>query len=182
MARTILVTGGCRSGKSRYAMELAQTLGERGLYIATAAASDAEMEERISRHRQERERWGWSTLEEPTDLCGALCQTCEAEVLLVDCLTIWISNLMFEASKNDTSLDEVSVSDHCRALIDAARRHCGTVIFVSNEVGMGIAPENATARRFRDLAGRCNQLIAADCDEVTLVASGIPLHLKGKQV
>ncbi|MBL8895683.1 MAG: bifunctional adenosylcobinamide kinase/adenosylcobinamide-phosphate guanylyltransferase [Rhizobiales bacterium] len=169
MTRSLLVLGGARSGKSAYAEARAQAcLGDK-LYIATAEATDAEMAERI-RHHQERRGAGWRTLEAPLDLADTLRQHDASDrVVLIDCVTVWINNLMF----HDRAI-EPAVAELCAALADVR----GQVVIVSNEVGFGIVPENALARRFRDLAGRTNQAIAAVADEVVLVVAGLPLTVK----
>jgi adenosylcobinamide kinase/adenosylcobinamide-phosphate guanylyltransferase len=162
----ILVGGGSRSGKSRYALELAKQRGSRPAFLATAQAFDDEMTERIRKHREERAD-EFVTLEEPFELASALRAQRECDVIVVDCLTLWVSNLML--SDREIPADE---------LIAAARESPATVIFVSNEVGCGIVPENALARRFRDLAGTLNQRVAAAADEVYWMAFGIPLKVK----
>lgn len=181
MAHLILITGGCRSGKSRYAQTLAEGLPGRRLFIATCPVLDAEMQDRVRRHREARAAHAWETVEAPADLAEALEQSAahERDVVLVDCLTLWINNLMHEASLRGKDLSEDDIAARCDELLAAARRSAGTVIFVTNEVGLGIVPDNALARRFRDLVGRCNQTIAAGADTVTLVTCGIPLTLKG---
>jgi adenosylcobinamide kinase/adenosylcobinamide-phosphate guanylyltransferase len=178
MSRMILVTGGARSGKSAYAQNLAESLPGPRAFVATCPVTDAEMALRIDKHRQARAGQSWRTREEPVDLSGALAQTADCPTVLVDCLTLWINNLMYQAACQDQAISEEDMELRCRALIDAVQRHPGTVIFVSGEVGLGIVPEHREARLFRDLLGRCNQLLAADADQVTLVACGLPLHLK----
>ncbi len=178
MADIIMITGGSRSGKSSYAQNKAEEIGGPLLYIATCPAIDAEMEERIRRHRNERATKDWKTIEEAIDLAGALLKNGEGRTVLVDCLTLWINNLMYEAQKREESFTEENIAVHCRNLILACQKISGTVIFVTNEVGMGIVPDNETARRYRDIAGRCNQEIAKAANEVALLVSGIPLILK----
>ena len=178
MSRMILVTGGARSGKSAYAQSLAESLPGPRAYVATCPVTDAEMAERIRKHRQARTQQHWQTLEEPLDLPAALAQATECPTVLIDCLTLWINNLMYQAAGDNLPLSEEDVQRRCQTLIEAVKRHPGTVIFVSGEVGLGIVPENREARLFRDLLGRCNQLLAASSNQVTLVACGLPLHLK----
>ncbi len=179
MARVILVTGGSRSGKSAYAQKLAESLPGARAFVATAPIIDEEMRERVQRHQKARERSaGWNTIEEPVHLARALTEAGRFDVLLVDCLTLWINNVMYEAEKQSQTIEEEGIERLCGEVLDACAAHRGTVIFVTNEVGMGIVPENALARRYRDLVGRCNQAIAARADAVTFVACGIPLHLK----
>ncbi len=171
----ILVTGGSRSGKSRFALEKAQEHAAPRLFVATAPRSgDEEMAERIARHRKDRGE-GWETVEAEWELVPILSESTLHSVILVDCLTLWVSNLMMEL---ETAATEDEIAVRSGELVKAARQGTGKVIFVTNEVGMGIVPQNALARRFRDLAGRCNQIIAAASDEVYCVMSGIPLKLR----
>lgn len=178
MARLILVTGGARSGKSAYALKHGETLGEKRVFIATGMATDEEMRERIRRHRQDRSQAGWTTVEEPTNVAGAIRNAKESDALLVDCLTTWLGNLMHEAERANRTLSEENIAGCCQDMLNVCGELSGTVIFVTNEVGMGIVPDNPLARRFRDLAGRCNQLIAAAADEVVFVTCGLPTHIK----
>lgn len=165
----LLVLGGTRSGKSRYAQAQAEALPGRLVYIATAEALDAEMEDRIARHRDDRGP-RWNTVEAPLDLAEAIAaQSASDHVLLVDCLTLWASNLM---------LAERNVSTAISGLIAAMADAPGKIILVSNEVGLGVVPDNALARRFRDVAGEINQAVAACVDRAVLVAAGLPLILK----
>jgi adenosylcobinamide kinase/adenosylcobinamide-phosphate guanylyltransferase len=179
MAEIVLVTGGCRSGKSAYALSAAGTLPGPRAFVATCPPSDEEMCRRIERHRQARQGHGWVTIEEQTDLAGVFRGQVEFAVYLVDCVTLWVSNLMDEARHERRELAEPEVAARCEAMLDAARACRANVWLVTNEVGMGIVPENPPARRYRDLVGRANAAIAAEADRVTLVCCGIPLHLKG---
>ncbi len=184
MARIILVTGGCRSGKSTHAQALAEALPGRRAYVATCPVFDDELRERVRRHREHRRDKGWETIEEQLDLVGVLAAAADYDVLLVDCLTLWVSNMLMGAAHDGAAdsgplLDEAQIAERCREFLVACRQREGTVIFVTNEVGMSIVPENALARRFRDLMGRCNQVVAAEADEVVLLTCGIPLTLKG---
>ena len=166
-----LVLGGARAGKSAHAESLiAPSAGAPGLYLATATPGDAEMEERIALHRARRGA-GWTTLEEPLELVSALqAHASAARPILVDCLTLWLSNLMHAGRDVDAATG---------GLIDALPGLAGPVVLVSNEVGLGIVPDNALARRFRDIAGRLNQAVAAASQRVVLVTAGLPLVLKG---
>ncbi|WP_084582659.1 bifunctional adenosylcobinamide kinase/adenosylcobinamide-phosphate guanylyltransferase [Sphingomonas azotifigens] len=165
----LLVLGGARSGKSRYAQARAESMPGDLIFVATAQALDDEMEDRIARHRADRGP-RWSTLDVPLDLPAAIdAEAAPDRVLLIDCLTLWTSNLLFA----DRDLDTETA-----ALADAVAAAKGPVILVANEVGLGIVPDNALARRFRDAAGRLNQAIAAVADEVQFVAAGLPLRLK----
>lgn len=165
----ILFLGGARSGKSRIAQEQAERLGGELVYMATGQALDDEMADRIGRHRADRGP-RWRTVECPIDLDGAVVAEGRAgRVLLVDCLTLWLSNLMFA----DRDIEAASAS-----LVAALAASPSTIMLVSNEVGCGIVPENALARRFRDEAGRLNQRVAAAADSVFLVAAGLTLKMK----
>lgn len=180
MARIVLVTGGSRSGKSGYAQRLAEGLAGPRVYVATCPVIDDEMAERVRRHRGDRAERDWQTVEETLDLAGVLRQhdTGNSTIFLVECLTLWINNLMWEAEQAGREVGEDDVAAHCRELLATCRAVAGTVILVTNEVGMGIVPDNALARRYRDLVGRCNQTVAAEADSVTLVSCGLPIQLK----
>lgn len=172
MGKMILVTGGARSGKSRFAERLAEACGAPLGYIATATAGDAEMAARISRH-QERRGDGWQTIEEPFELARVLAEADgRYAALLVDCVTLWLSNLLLRVD------DPALVLPHVKALAERLAGMESTVVLVTNEVGQGIVPENRLARTFRDLSGEANQLLAAVADEVYVSISGIPLRLK----
>jgi adenosylcobinamide kinase/adenosylcobinamide-phosphate guanylyltransferase len=179
MAGITLITGGCRSGKSRHAQELAEQAGQRRLFIATAPVLDAEMRKRVEKHRQMRQGRGWETVEEQIDLSGCLHRADTVDVILCDCLTLWINNLLFDADKSGGLIDEDHMTQLTRRVCDAGRSIPARVFFVTNEVGMGIVPENNLSRLYRDLVGRCNQEIAAVADSVVLMVSGIPINVKG---
>lgn len=166
---SLLVLGGARSGKSRYAQARAEALGLRRVFVATAQAFDHEMEDRIARHQADRDT-AWTTVEEPLDLAGAIAtHSTTSAILLIDCLTLWTTNLI---------LGEHDLGAATGGLVAALKAAAGPVILVANEVGYGIVPDNALARRFRDEAGIINQRVAATVDEVQLVAAGLPLRLK----
>jgi adenosylcobinamide kinase/adenosylcobinamide-phosphate guanylyltransferase len=168
-ARTMLVLGGARSGKSLHAQTLAEATGGELVFVATGQAYDDEMRERIARHQADRDG-RWLTVEAPIDLVDAMRQGDNAErTVLIDCLTLWASNLLLADADPDAA---------GMALAEAVGTMRSRVIFVSNEVGFGIVPDNALARAFRDVAGRLNQRIAAACDRVDLVVAGIPLRVK----
>ncbi|MFL9925980.1 bifunctional adenosylcobinamide kinase/adenosylcobinamide-phosphate guanylyltransferase [Herbaspirillum lusitanum] len=183
-----LVFGGARSGKSAHAEALAQAAGKPVIYIATAAAGDAEMAARIRLHREQRAQHGahWSTLEEKMNLGAALREHTRADkVVLIDCLTVWLSNLLF-ADGIEREYPEIGRVDPPAAFaeqradfLDALAQARGEVIMVSNEVGMGIVPQGAISRWFVDEAGRLNQAVAARSERVQWVAAGLPLTLKG---
>ncbi|MGN6550912.1 MAG: bifunctional adenosylcobinamide kinase/adenosylcobinamide-phosphate guanylyltransferase [Pararhizobium sp.] len=165
-----LVLGGARSGKSAFAEGLVAGSGLEKLYLATGRAFDGEMAARIGLHR-ERRGASWTTIEEPLELAGALEAASTAErIVLVDCLTLWLTNLMMAERDIEAALD---------AMVATLPRLAGPVVLVSNEVGLGIVPENRMARDFRDHAGRLHQKIAALADEVYFVAAGLPLRMKG---
>ena len=168
MARVILVTGGARSGKSRLAEARTLRLGTPAIYVATAEARDPEMAARIAAH-QARRGPEWRSMSEPLALAAAL-DASDGRPRLVDCLTLWLSNLMLGGHDVAAATDD---------LFAALSRQTAPVVLVTNEVGAGIVPENALARAFRDTAGTLNQQVAAAADEVLLVACGLPLTLKG---
>ncbi len=169
-----LVLGGARSGKTRHALDAAAATALACVYVATGTAGDAEMAERIARHRAERGA-GWTTLECPLALAAVIAEEARPNrVLLVDCLTLWISNLMFAEPGVEADIEAATAG-----LVDALGEARGPVILVSNEVGLGIVPDNALARRFRDHQGRVNQAVAQVAERVTFVAAGLPLRLKG---
>ncbi|QEE47684.1 bifunctional adenosylcobinamide kinase/adenosylcobinamide-phosphate guanylyltransferase [Rhizobium sp. WL3] len=171
-SRSILVLGGARSGKSRFGEGLARNSALEKIYLATGRAWDDEMRARIEAHKADRANDGWMTHEEPLDLVGSLKTLDKPErVILVDCLTLWVTNLMMEEGR-DVDADGAALA----ASLNELR---ATVIFVSNEVGLGIVPENRMARAFRDHAGRLHQAIAAEAAEVYFIAAGLPLKMKG---
>jgi adenosylcobinamide kinase/adenosylcobinamide-phosphate guanylyltransferase len=176
----ILVTGGSRSGKSGFALEAAARFPGPRVFLATAQESDDEMKERIEAHRKARPD-GWRVVEEPREVAGALRAAVgrdRAGVVIIDCITIWISNLVMD----DGAFGEAEAADKARELADAANGASAGVIVVTNEVGSGIVPDNALARRFRDCAGRANQVLAREAGEAYLCVSGIPVALKSGRV
>ena len=168
MSCSLLITGGARSGKSSFAEKRTLSYGTPVLYIATAQAFDEEMENRIQLHQQRRGD-KWRTISEPLAIANILTSLDGQGACLIDCLTLWLSNLIFE---------EEDISKATSLLIEAIAARRDPVILVTNEVGGGIVPENALARRFRDEAGRLNQIVAEAVDEVYTCISGIPLKLK----
>jgi adenosylcobinamide kinase/adenosylcobinamide-phosphate guanylyltransferase len=180
MGAITLVTGGIRSGKSHYALQRAESLGERRLFIATAEPVDDEMRMRIARHQQERARRNWSVAEVPVLLEQAILAAADYDVLLIDCLTIWTSNLMWRAERQHCSFTEDDLRDECTRLLNACRGITASAVFVTNEVGFGGIAADPVARRFADLLGRANQVIAECANNVILIACGQPLILKGK--
>ena len=168
MSSSLLITGGARSGKSSFAEKRTLSYGTPVIYIATAQAFDEEMENRIQLHQQRRGD-EWRTISEPLAIANILTSLDRQGACLVDCLTLWLSNLIFA---------EEDISKATSSLIEAIAARRDPVILVTNEVGGGIVPENALARRFRDEAGRLNQIVAEAVDEVYTCISGIPLKLK----
>ena len=163
-----LVLGGARSGKSAHAERLVTAQAAPWVYIATAQAYDGEMRQRIAEHRARRGK-GWETVEAPSDLVGALERAPAGRPVLVDCLTLWLTNHM---------LADSDVAAECARLTEVLSRPRGPWVVVSNEVGLGIVPDNALARRFRDAAGRLNQQVAVVADSVLMMVAGLPMKVK----
>jgi adenosylcobinamide kinase/adenosylcobinamide-phosphate guanylyltransferase len=163
-----LVLGGARSGKSRHAEALLAAAPPPWIYVATAEAGDAEMAARIAEHRRRRDK-RWQTVEAPRELAPALAGLPTDASLLIDCLTLWLSNLLLAGS------DVAAEAERLEAVLLARR---GIVVAVANEVGLGIVPDNALARRFRDAAGHLNQRLASRAGRVALLVAGIPLEVK----
>jgi adenosylcobinamide kinase/adenosylcobinamide-phosphate guanylyltransferase len=162
------VLGGARSGKSRHAEELISQLPAPWTYIATAEAFDDEMRARIAHHRARRDD-RWQTLDAPLDLVGVLNKIPDGAPVLVDCLTLWLTNVI---------LGDYDVEAECHRLVETLSQPRGPWFVVSNEVGLGIVPENALARRFRDEAGRLNQMVAGKADRVLFMVAGLPMKVK----
>lgn len=163
----ILIGGGARSGKSRYALQKALSIEGRRVFVATAEPLDDEMASRIARHKADRGA-EFETIEEPFHLAGVMLEA-KFDAMVIDCLTLWLSNLICANKNSDLEID---------ALLAAAQAARGTVLFVTNEVGSGIVPDNALAREFRDRAGILNQRVAAIAREVYFMAFGQPLRVK----
>jgi len=178
MARVVLVTGGARSGKSAWAQRRVLAAGGTPHYLATCRAEDDEMRARIARHRADRAGRGWRTVEEPLAVPDAL-RAAPPGPLCCDCLTLWLSNLMHAAHRTGEDFDEDVAARRGAELVGAARARAGLVVLVGNEVGDGIVPADALARRFRDCAGRLNAAVAAAADELVLMVCGVPLQVKG---
>jgi adenosylcobinamide kinase / adenosylcobinamide-phosphate guanylyltransferase len=170
MREIVLVGGGVRSGKSAFALALARRLGPRRAFVATAQAFDGEMAERIAAHRSERGD-EFTCVEEPLDLPGALAGV-EADVVVVDCLTLWLSNLVL---RGDSAAEVAGAVERLATALARRRFHA---VLVTNEVGMGVVPESALGRLFRDVAGRAHQRLARDADRVYLAALGCVLRLR----
>jgi adenosylcobinamide kinase/adenosylcobinamide-phosphate guanylyltransferase len=205
----VLITGGGRSGKSSYAQRLAEALPGPRVYVATATPFDAELQERVAKHQEDRKAGGWAaTVEEPVALARAVREAPADATVLVDCLTMWVGNLMWAAEQEfggsgaaadagpgagpgatvgdsrasgaeSAALTESQVASLCLDVAAAARERGGALVFVTNEVGLGIIPDNPASRLYRDLLGRCNQVLADAADTVVLMVSGLPLILKG---
>ena len=173
MKETTFIIGGCRSGKSRHALELAKKIsGSKRIFIATCMPFDDEMKERIDRHKKERDK-SWTTIEAPVELPEAINKNSrEGDVIIVDCLTLWINNLLME--KQDPDI----INQRIHKLTLALKEAKCPIILVSNEVGAGIVPENRLARLFRDYAGFVNQKVASCVDRVIWMLAGIPVSIK----
>ena len=176
--RIIFITGGCRSGKSRYALDYANRHFSKKFYLATCEPLDEEMVRRIENHKRARGP-EWQTIEEPVQIVEIVNRITddgvEAGVILLDCMTLWLTNLLLKWDDDRKVMDEVD------RLADALRENPGSFIIVSNEVGMGIVPADPLGRRFRDLSGMANQKLARQADTVIFMVSGIPMFLKGRE-
>jgi adenosylcobinamide kinase/adenosylcobinamide-phosphate guanylyltransferase len=172
--KIIFIIGGCRSGKSTYALQTAEKMpAERKIFIATCVPQDTEMKQRVARHQKERSQ-NWVTVEEPLHLPQAILENSpKADVMLVDCLTLWVSNLLMQSG------DEKKIADTIPQLIDALEKATCPIVLVSNEVGTGIVPENRLARQFRDITGWVNQAVAKCSNKVVWMVAGIPVTVKG---
>jgi adenosylcobinamide kinase / adenosylcobinamide-phosphate guanylyltransferase len=177
MAEIYFVSGGCRSGKSSYSEDLALSFDGPRIYVATSPRIDGDMNKRIERHQQDRAGKGWDTIEEELNLAEVI-KANSGATILVDCLTLWINNLMWQAEQSGQEISEDQMIETADELIRACESISGRVIFVSNETGLGIMPINRQARIFADLSGRCNQIIAKAAKQATFMVSGLPLNLK----
>ena len=175
MNKIILVTGGARSGKSVFAEKCTDFAAGNRAYIATAHITDEEMADRVKLHQDRRAGNGWTNVEEEFDLAAALEQVRNKEAVLVDCLSVWINNLMFR----DPDFSEADMVWETERLTAALKSFPGVAVLVINEVGQGIVPINELARRFRDCSGRCGQMVAAAANEVWYCVCGIPMKIKG---
>jgi adenosylcobinamide kinase/adenosylcobinamide-phosphate guanylyltransferase len=173
MGKMIFITGGCRSGKSRFALDYADRHFSKKLYLATGEVLDEEMARRVENHKKARGP-EWRTVEEPIEIVDKISECGDkTEVILLDCVTLWLSNLLLRWDNESRIMEEV---DRLRMAMKESR---AALIVVTNEVGMGIVPDNPLARRFRDLAGTANQRMAEVADRVVFMVSGIPMFLKG---
>ena len=144
MAKLILITGGARSGKSAYALELAEPLGNKKLFVATCPKIDGEMTERVRRHKEERQGKGWATIECESDLAALFQGQLDGfDVVLLDCVTLWVNNILFHPQQSGESIDDQLIGQLCREWLNKTTTYTGTVICVTNEVGLGIVPDNA---------------------------------------
>ena len=175
MKEIVFIIGGCRSGKSTYALQTAEKMpAERKIFIATCVPQDDEMKQRVAKHQTTRSR-SWTTVEEPLKLPEAILQNSRrADVILIDCLTLWVSNLLMQNG------DEKKIADTIPHLIDALEKATCPIVLVSNEVGTGIVPENRLARQFRDITGWVNQAVAKCANKVVWMVAGIPVTVKGQ--
>jgi adenosylcobinamide kinase/adenosylcobinamide-phosphate guanylyltransferase len=174
LKKIIFVIGGCRSGKSTYALQTAEKVpAERKIYIATCVPQDAEMKKRVAMHQTARSE-SWTTVAEPLKLPEAILQNSRrADVMLIDCLTLWVNNLLMESD------DEKQIEETICRLIDTLDKATGHIFIVSNEVGTGIVPENRLARQYRDIIGLANQAVAKTANKVIWMVAGIPVTVKG---
>lgn len=174
MKEIVLIVGGCRSGKSRYALELGSQVAEKdNIFIATLVPGDNEMKARVRRHQKEREQH-WKTVEAPIRLPEAVNDHgLKGNVVVVDCLTLWLSNLLLESD------DPQRIEEQIHELIQALETAPCPIFLVSNEVGTGIVPQNRLARLFRDMAGLANQKVASCADSVVWMVAGVPVPIKG---
>jgi adenosylcobinamide kinase/adenosylcobinamide-phosphate guanylyltransferase len=175
MKKTILLIGGARSGKSRFAQELARKLGGRVLFVATAEAGDEEMSQRIEEHRQKRPA-NWRTLEASSHLGKRIKQEIgDAQVVIVDCMTLLVSNIFSQHGDQDL---EKQVTAEIKELIECLKNIDASFVIVSNEVGLGLVPASRVGRLYRDLLGKANQMLASHADEVYLMVAGLPMKIK----
>jgi adenosylcobinamide kinase / adenosylcobinamide-phosphate guanylyltransferase len=172
MSTLILITGGVRSGKSSCAQYLAKSFKREVIYIATAEALDPGMKERIRQHKKSRDK-SWVTIEEPLDVLGAVKKLSAGKrVILLDCLTLFISNLILKG------LSDKAIYTEVKSILKALKPKSDAAIIVTNEVGSGIVPDSELGIRFRDLQGRVNQIVSGEADSVYLLVSGIPVKIK----
>jgi adenosylcobinamide kinase/adenosylcobinamide-phosphate guanylyltransferase len=174
MKKFIFISGGARSGKSRYAVNLAKSCGKKIVFIATGSGGDSEMKQRIKLHKKSRPRT-WRVIEEEINIDAALRKAkADCDAILIDCMGLFISNFMAVESRDK------KIEEKLREVIGQIKKMSSSVIIVSNEVGMGIVADNPEARRFRDLLGRVNQMMAKEADKVIMMYAGIPMVIKGE--
>ncbi len=172
MGKLVLITGGCRSGKSHFAQSYVEEISENKVFLATCPKIDREMDERIEKHKKDREGLGWRTVEEDLDLVSAI-KGIKGDIL-IDCLTLWVNNLLY----HNPNLTESEMKNKVCEIAELVQRRDGLCVFVSNEVGLGLVPADSTSRLYRDLVGRCNQTFAQFADEVHFMVSGINMQCK----
>lgn len=180
MGSVTLITGGTRSGKSDFALELAEgvSLARKRIFIATCPKIDDEITLRIHKHQEEREGHGWKTIEEQLDIVGIIEKLDNPSIVLVDCMTLWVNNIIYNSENNNYDFSEQDMIDEAKKIVELARRKDVELFCVTNEVGMGIVPADKKTRYYRDLVGKCNKTVATLSDNVFLVSCGIPLKLK----
>lgn len=178
MGKVFLIVGGRRSGKSDFGLRLGESLRGPHAFIATCPSIDIEMDERIAKHKQSRDGTIWSTIEEHTDLAGIIRDNGRYGLFLIDCVTLWINNLMFVSEQKGFTFSESELILETNELLHVCHNSKADVIFVSSEVGLGVVPDNPQTRAFLDLTGRCNQILSAGSEEVFMVSCGIPIRLK----
>lgn len=175
MGKLIFITGGARSGKSSFGVNMAKSIKKRKLFIATCIPEDKEMKKRVALHRQKRPS-SWKTREVKKELLSVLKKETKSDtVIIIDCLTLFISSFLMEKTRENIIKNEV------KKIVKVVNKGRATVIVISNELGSGLVPENKLGRDFRDIVGFCNQIIAAGAGEVYFVASGIPIQIKGEK-
>ncbi|MCP4650507.1 MAG: bifunctional adenosylcobinamide kinase/adenosylcobinamide-phosphate guanylyltransferase [PVC group bacterium] len=174
MKNIIFITGSVRSGKSNYAVKLAKQSKQKIIFLATCTPADAEMKQRVRKHKKSRPK-NWQTIEEPIDVISVLKQLKDDELVIFDCLTLWVSNLLL------SGFEEKEVIKIIEKFVEQLKINKANVIIVSNEVGWGIVPENKLARVFRDIIGTAHQKIAKVSDEAYLMVAGMPMKIKGDE-
>lgn len=180
MGKIILVTGGSRSGKSSYALAIGQSAPEPRTFIATCPVTDDEISARIKAHQRERSSKHWETIEAQTEIGEVIRTVKGSNTVLIDCLTLWVNNIMYQVNTEIEDLSEADIKQLSDEVIRICRERRGITIFVTNEVGMGIVPEEKQTRLYRDLVGRCNQVFASNADAVVLMVCGIAHIIKGE--
>ncbi|EMJ96686.1 bifunctional adenosylcobinamide kinase/adenosylcobinamide-phosphate guanylyltransferase [Leptospira alstonii] len=181
MTEITLITGGCRSGKSGFALELANKSEGQKYFVATCPVFDEEMYQRILKHKKERKDIPWETVEEEFNLLNVFesGRLRKRSIVVIDCLSLWINNLLYRAEKEKAEIDETTIERNCSELVRCIRKSAAErVIFVSSEVGSGLVPENKIGRIYRDLLGTCNRTMAHNANSVYFMVSGIPLRIR----
>lgn len=178
MGKVFLIVGGRRSGKSDFAIKLGEFMQGPHAFIATCPSLDTEMDERILKHQQSRDCNVWSTIEEQVDLAPIIRNNERFGLFLIDCVTLWINNLMYHAEQKGVVFAETELILRTNEVLDVCHQSQADVIFVSSEIGLGVVPDSPQTRLFLDLIGRCNQMLAAGSEEVFMVSCGIPIRLK----